>query len=132
MCIRDRKINRIEIEERPLPTEEQLLDRIRERLAVKVEHEIRHLPVRERAQRIDRLIPLVQQMATTEEGRRELAAICASYLREHRPETTVDEESARQAEPAPEPGAGASRRGGSEGRRGSGGRGRGRRPRRRR
>ncbi|MDH3439087.1 MAG: hypothetical protein OEN48_19185, partial [Betaproteobacteria bacterium] len=128
--------NRIVIEERPLPSEEQLLDRVRERLAVKVEHEIRHISARERVQKIDRLIPMVQKMADTEEGRRELAAICASYLQEHRPETTVDEESARQAEESRERGephgSGDSRRGGGDARRGGGGRGRGRRPRRRR
>jgi len=31
-------------------------------------------------------------MASTEEGRRELAAICASYMREHKPQTTVETE----------------------------------------
>ncbi len=86
------KVNRIEIQERALPTEEDLLERIRERLANKVEHEIRHLSVRDREFRIDRLVPLVKSMTGSEEGLRELAAICSSYLQEHKPETTVDEE----------------------------------------
>ena len=30
-------------------------------------------------------------MAASDEGRRELAAICAAYLREHKPQTTVSE-----------------------------------------
>ena len=86
------KVNRILIEERALPSEEEILERLRERLAVKVEQEIRHIPERERAYKVDRFIPAVAAMAATESGRRELAAICASYLREHRPETTVVEE----------------------------------------
>jgi len=45
-------------------------------------------------------------MSTTEEGRRDLAAICGSYLAEHRPETTVREAEADSSEPgaAGEPG----------------------------
>ncbi len=89
------KINRIKIEERKLPTDDDIVARMRERLAVKVEQEIRHIPARERAMKVDRLIPAVESMAATEDGRRDLAAICASYLREHRPETTVREEPAR-------------------------------------
>jgi hypothetical protein len=65
-----------------------------------VEQEIRHIPQRERDWKVDRLIPVVEAMAANEEGRRELAAICASYLREHRPETTVHDEP--QKTPTPE------------------------------
>lgn len=86
------KVNRISIQEQALPTEEQILERVRERLAVKVEHEIRHIPQRERRYKVERLVPLVREMARSEEGLLDLAAICASYLREHRPETTVIDE----------------------------------------
>jgi ATP-dependent RNA helicase DeaD len=127
------KVNRITIEERPLPSDEQLLERLRERLAVKVEQDIRHVPARERSQKIDRLIPVVEQMAASDEGRRELAAICASYLREHRPETTVREE---PAPPNRDDGGHDRPRSGGEGRgrsgRGGGGGGSRRRTRRRR
>lgn len=128
------KVNRIVIQERKLPTEEELLDRVRERLAVKVEQEIRHVPARERAQKIDRLIPVVEAMAESDEGRRELAAICASYLREHQPETTVVEETPRAPSRGDDrrDGDRGERRDGGRGRGGGGGGGRSRRPRRRR
>jgi ATP-dependent RNA helicase DeaD len=83
------KVNRLEIAERRLPSDPELLDRIRERLSVKVEQELRRMPERDRQWRVERLVPLVETLAATEEGRRELAAICAAYLREHRPETGV-------------------------------------------
>jgi ATP-dependent RNA helicase DeaD len=86
------KVNGIQITERHLPKEASILDRVRERLVVKVEQEIRHIPVREREFKIDRLVPLVKDMASTAEGVRELAAIASSYLKEHRPETTVRED----------------------------------------
>ena len=59
--------------------------------------EIRHIAQRERAWKVDRLIPVVEAMAADEDGRRDLAAICASYLREHRPETTVQDEAGKSA-----------------------------------
>jgi ATP-dependent RNA helicase DeaD len=82
-------VNKIEIAERKLPTEADILGLIRERLEVKVEHEVRAIPERERGWKVDRLVPIVEGMSSTEDGKRDLAAICASYLREHRPETTV-------------------------------------------
>jgi uncharacterized membrane protein YgcG len=66
-----------------------LLDRVGDRLEVKIEHEIRHMSVRDRELKVDRLVPLIRKMASTEEGLKDLAAIAASYLKEHRPETTV-------------------------------------------
>jgi ATP-dependent RNA helicase DeaD len=86
-----RSVTRIEIAERKLPSEEDLLTRIRERLAVKAEQELRTIPESDRVWRVDRLIPVIETMAAGEEGRRDLAAICACYLVEHRPETTVSE-----------------------------------------
>jgi ATP-dependent RNA helicase DeaD len=104
-------VNRIQIAERKLPTDAELLERLRERLSVKVEQEMRSVPERERAWKIDRWVRVVNEMAASEEGRRELAAICSSYLREHRPQTTVSEAEIRPA-PALASGArlGASRR----------------------
>ena len=60
-------------------------------LSVKVEQEMRSVPERDRRWKIDRWMLVVDEMATSEEGRRELAAICAAYLREHRPQTSVTE-----------------------------------------
>ncbi|HEY8121922.1 MAG TPA: DEAD/DEAH box helicase [Myxococcota bacterium] len=129
----------IAIQERPLPTEAMLLDRIRERLEVKIEHEVRHMSIRDREWKVDRLVPLIRTMASSDEGLKDLAAIAASYLKEHRPETTVvdDPNGAREGEHAPsvrEPeflprkesgygGGGGGRRGGGGGgrRRGGGG-----------
>ncbi len=114
------KVNRIEIAERPLPDESLVLDRIRQRLAVKVEYEMRHIPEAERELQIDRLMPVVEGLVASAEGRRDLAAVCASYLREHRPETTVRvADAARSAPPRP-----ASSGSGGGGGRGGGGRGR--------
>jgi ATP-dependent RNA helicase DeaD len=82
----------ITIQERKLPTEEMLLERIRERLQVKIEHETRHLSIRDREWKVDRLVPLIRKMASTEEGLKDLAAIAAMYLKEHKPETGVRDE----------------------------------------
>jgi ATP-dependent RNA helicase DeaD len=95
------KVNRIAIEERDLPSEGAILARLRERLSVKVDQEIRLIAERERAWKVDRLIPVVEEMAGSEDGRRELAAICASYLREHRPETTIHDEAGPREREAP-------------------------------
>jgi hypothetical protein len=82
-------VNQIEIAERKLPTEVDILARLRKRLAVKVEHEIRTLPEQDRRAQIDRYIPMVEDLISTPDGKRDLAALCAFYLREHKPETTV-------------------------------------------
>jgi ATP-dependent RNA helicase DeaD len=120
-------VNRISIPERALPTEVELQERLRERLAVKVEQEMRHVPAADRAWKIDRFVPTVQAMSATDEGRRELAAICAAYLREHRPQTTVElEPTPLAAAEAPRGGGWANGGGGGGGRRG-GRRGGGRR-----
>jgi hypothetical protein len=116
----------MQIAERRLPTDADLIERIRERITVKVEQEIRSIPPSDRLWKIDRFIPVVQSMAASDEGRRELAAICAAYLREHKPQTSVSETEAvpydERAEQRPGEGSG----GGGGGRRDGG------RPRRRR
>jgi len=97
-------VNQIEIKERKLPTEVDILARLRNRLAVKVEHEIRTLPERDRRAQVDRYIPMVEELMLTPDGKRDLAALCAFYLREHKPETTVTEtESAPPREPTDPP-----------------------------
>jgi ATP-dependent RNA helicase DeaD len=113
-------VNNIEVIERKPPTEKDMLNRIRERIQVKVEHEMRHLSPAQMDFEVDRLIPVVEEMATSHEGRRDLAGICAAYLNDHRPETTIADEpktadASSEAERPP-----------VSGRRGSGGRGGGR------
>ena len=94
-------VNQIEIQERKLPSEEDILERLRERLAVKVEQEIRSLPERDRRTKVDRFIPMVEALISTDDGKRDLAALCAFYLQEHKPETTVTESfDSQKPEPA--------------------------------
>jgi ATP-dependent RNA helicase DeaD len=132
-------VNKIEVVERKPPTEKDMLKRIRERIQVKVEHEMRGLTPAQTDFEVNRLIPVVEEMATTHEGRRDLAGICAAYLTEHRPETTIAPETETEAAPQSENrkprssrrggGGGGSRGGGGGGggRRRGGGGGRGRR-----
>ncbi|MCS5635222.1 MAG: DEAD/DEAH box helicase [Myxococcota bacterium] len=110
-------VNKIEVIERKPPTEQDMLNRIRERIQVKVEHEMRHLSPAQMDFEVDRLIPVIEEMAKSHEGRRDLAGICAAYLSEHRPETTIQDEP-KTGDASPE----AERRPGG-GRRTSGGRG---------
>ena len=48
---------------------------------------------------VDRLIPVVEAMTENHEGRRDLAAVCAAYLEEHRPETSVGDNVAEVESP---------------------------------
>jgi len=125
------QMNKIQITERRVPSDDDIADRIGERLAVKVEQELRVLPERDRGPLIDRFTAIVGRLASSEDGRRDLAAICAFYLQEHRPETTVREPEFEERPPRPRRsegggGRGRSRRGGGGGG-GGGGRGRKRR-----
>jgi hypothetical protein len=84
-----RQVNDIEITERSIPTEENILEKLRERLVVKVEHEVRALPEHDRKATVDRFIPIVEGLMRSPEGMRDLAAICSFYMHEHKPETSV-------------------------------------------
>jgi ATP-dependent RNA helicase DeaD len=96
-------VNKIKVIERKIPKEKDILDVLAERLRVKVEHEMRAITAEERSLQVDRLIPVVEKMADSQEGRRDLAGILAAYLAEHRPETNVpDPDSLGQAEAASE------------------------------
>jgi ATP-dependent RNA helicase DeaD len=93
------QVNKIEITERKLPTDAEIAARLGERLAVKVEHELRGLAERDRLALLERFAPIVESLAASGEGRDDLAAICAFYLEEHKPETTVTEASEDDAGP---------------------------------
>jgi ATP-dependent RNA helicase DeaD len=95
------QVNQIEIKEREIPSEKMILERLQQRLAVKVEQDIRALPERDRQIKVDRFVPIVEELAATLEGRRDLAAMCSFYLKEHRPETTVTDAPPPAREPAP-------------------------------
>jgi ATP-dependent RNA helicase DeaD len=83
------QVNDIEITERAIPTEESILEKLRKRLAVKVEQEVRALPERDRRAMVERFIPIVEGLMRSTEGMRDLAAICNFYMQEHKPETSV-------------------------------------------
>ena len=83
------QVNKIVIAERKLPSDAEVTARLGERISVKVEQEVRALADREQRAQIERFIPIVKSLAGTEDGVRDLAALCAFYLQEHRPETTV-------------------------------------------
>ncbi|HVH19190.1 MAG TPA: DEAD/DEAH box helicase [Myxococcota bacterium] len=129
-------VNKIRITERKVPSEADIAARVGERLAVKVEQELRALPDRERANLLERFAPIVETLGSTPDGRRDLAAICGFYLREHSPQTTVDPSAPAPAAPEPSPdrpregsrsGGGGGRGGGGRNRRGGSRRGGGRR-----
>jgi ATP-dependent RNA helicase DeaD len=83
------QVNQIRIVERKVPSEAEIVERLRDRLSVKIEQELRVQPERERKWNLDRFLPVVDALAASAEGRRDLAAVCAAYLHEHRPETSV-------------------------------------------
>jgi len=90
-------VTKIKIPERKLPDESDIVGRIGERLRIKIEHDLREMPEKERAWRVDRLLPIVEEFGKTGEGRRDLALLCAAYLQEHKPETTIAETEAEKA-----------------------------------
>jgi ATP-dependent RNA helicase DeaD len=73
-------VNRMTIPERPVPNAKQAVDLIARRVVVRMEHDLRELPERERDLRKDRYLPVIEEMQSTEEGRRALAALVFSYL----------------------------------------------------
>lgn len=85
-------VNKIQIAERKPPTEKDMLGRVRERLQVKVEQDMRRRPPEEMRYAVERLIPVIEEMAKSHEGRKDLAGICAAYLAEDQPETTITTE----------------------------------------
>ncbi len=95
------QVNKIQIIEREIPTEESMLEKLRSRLSVKVEQEVRSLPERDRKAMLERFIPIVEGLMRSPEGMRDIAAICAFYMQEHKPETTVPADSGDDT-PAPE------------------------------
>ncbi len=118
------QVNKMEIAEREIPSDQQIAARIGDRLAVKIEHELRALPEREKQMLVDRFLPVVQSLSGSPDGQRDLAAICAVYMKEHKPQTTVTDVpsatdvSAGSGRPPPPPGRGGGGGGGGRRRRG--------------
>jgi ATP-dependent RNA helicase DeaD len=74
------KVNRMVIPERPLPTEADLAARVRQRHSVSVEHALREIAAPERMQRAALLGPLVEELAASESGRADMAALLYEVL----------------------------------------------------
>ena len=131
-------VNKIKISERKVPSDAEIAERVRERLAVKAEQELRHLGERDRKALLERFRPVVNALSRSDEGLAELATICALFLREHGPETPSsnppDSVADPRAQEAPrrrdDGGRGGRGRGGRGDRGGGGGGGRGGRSRR--
>ena len=95
-------VNRIQIPERPVPNEEQVIDRIARRVLVRIEHDLRELPEREREFCQERYLPVVARLQETEEGRRALAALVFARLRDTKPEEAEPVAAAAGAAPEDE------------------------------
>jgi ATP-dependent RNA helicase DeaD len=118
------QVNKIRIAERKVPGDKEIAERLGERLGVKVEQEVRAVRDRELHAQIERFVPIVRSLAASDEGARDLAAICAFYLREHKPETSVNvsEGSQERRSAAPEARSGGEASGRGPRRDGGGGR----------
>jgi ATP-dependent RNA helicase DeaD len=103
------QVNRMEIPERPIPTEEQVSQRTLGRLEVDLEHELRELDERERRLRQEVHLPLVEKLAQTPEGRRQLAAVLFQWLDHKHVPAPADEEVDAEPRPARAPAAPAHR-----------------------
>jgi ATP-dependent RNA helicase DeaD len=99
------QVNRMEIPERPIPTDEQVAQRTLGRLEVDLEHELREQGERERRMREEVHLPLVEKLAQSPEGRRKLAAVLFQWLdHRHVPAPADDEvEGPARPERAPAP-----------------------------
>ncbi|MBW2316280.1 MAG: DEAD/DEAH box helicase, partial [Deltaproteobacteria bacterium] len=117
-------VTKIKIPEKKAPTEKDIVGRLGDRLRIKIEHDLREMPERERGWRVDRLLPIVEEFGKTPEGQRDMALLCAAYLRDHKPATSLTEEEAAEAaaEAAAPPRLDDEDRGGRGARRGGGGR----------
>ncbi len=80
-------VNRIQIPEREIPSEAGVAKRLTQRVQVRIEHELRELGERERRIQEERLLPAIEQLAKSDQGRRDLSAILFRYL--HQPPTAV-------------------------------------------
>jgi ATP-dependent RNA helicase DeaD len=97
------RVNRLQVVERELPSHEIVAKRIARRLQNRVEHDLRELGERERQLRQEYMLPAVDEICSTEEGRRDLSAILFAYMRQqpHAEATPVAEAApaARSREP---------------------------------
>jgi ATP-dependent RNA helicase DeaD len=106
-------VNRMKIPARDVPTDADVAARLAQRLQVAAEHELRELGERERAQRQAKMVPVIERLVASEEGREALAvhlykalhATVAAAPAGVGGETRAEEPAARGREPAAEPAA---------------------------
>jgi ATP-dependent RNA helicase DeaD len=79
-------VNRLKVLERPVPDLGAVNERVAERLRVRIEHDLRELPERDRELRRERYLPVLEYLMGDEDGRRDLAALLFGYLRGPAPE----------------------------------------------
>ena len=112
-------VNKVQVAERKPPTDEELSQRVSERLMAKFEQKLTDLEKTGSASQADRLLPLVESLAADLEGRRTLARICAAYL--HDPLEATESTESPDADPSEASAPPARRSGGRGKRRGGGG-----------
>jgi ATP-dependent RNA helicase DeaD len=99
-------VNRLTVIERELPDEAGVSQRIAQRLQNRVEHDLRELGEAERQLRQQYMLKVVEEIASTDEGRRDLSALLFAYMRQqpHADATPAAEPPPRpRARPAREP-----------------------------
>jgi ATP-dependent RNA helicase DeaD len=99
------RMNQLKVQERQLPDDQAVARRIAQRIQNRVEHDLRELGERERQQRQEHFLAVVDEMTSSDEGRRDLSALLFAYLRTQ-PHTeatpTVEVEPAARARPPSE------------------------------
>lgn len=73
-------VNKIQVTELKPPTEADVNERVAQRLKARVEQELSEFDATKVGNQVDRLLPLVESMASSAEGRRTLAEICTAYM----------------------------------------------------
>jgi ATP-dependent RNA helicase DeaD len=74
-------VNRMTIPERPIPSASDASGRVRQRIQIRLEHDLRELGDRERELRQRQFLPIVDELSKSDEGRLELAMVLSTYLR---------------------------------------------------
>ncbi len=96
-------VNRLTIPERHVPDDEEALERLAQRVLVRIEHDLRERGERERDLRQTHYGSVLRRLVDTEEGQQALSAMLFEYLRDPRraegEQAEVPEERGRGEEP---------------------------------
>lgn len=111
-------VNKIKVTERKPPTNEEIKERSAERITNQFSEKLSELDFPVSEAQVDRLIPIVETLASNPAGARRLAEICVAYLRdpdEAPPKPTQSDPSDRENQPPQRPAGRGRRRGGKPG-----------------